>query len=162
MRIHANVYESLTPRQRLIAAVEAIARKDDPEIERLNTTCPKITYKQADLRYADALKGIVTMAITTELHLTSGLLSCIASSKAGMEDAADQFLQITVNRQAAWSRYMQSQGISPDVVETLVKDLRHPIVAYTFREGREGLPDPEEQKVAEEVESIDKFFSRFK
>jgi len=55
------VYEALTPKQRVIATLEAEARDDQAEVRRLVETCPKVTYRANDERYSGTMRGIVNI-----------------------------------------------------------------------------------------------------
>lgn len=52
MNIKPQIYESLTPRQRVIASIEALARGDEEEKRRLVKSCPKKSYLQTDTAYS--------------------------------------------------------------------------------------------------------------
>src|SRR4029453_4075606 len=41
--------------ERLTLLLEAMAREDEPEVERLQTTCPRVTYTGQDLQFEDRL-----------------------------------------------------------------------------------------------------------
>ena len=45
MKMPTKIYERLTPNERFLAFVEAAARRDEEELDRLNVTCPMKTYQ---------------------------------------------------------------------------------------------------------------------
>jgi hypothetical protein len=65
----ARYYERLEPRERMIAAIEAAARTDDQEVDRLVGSCPRYKYVHTDLAFTQLMRAadFVTMALAVEL-----------------------------------------------------------------------------------------------
>ena len=132
MNIKPAIYENLTPSQRVAAAIEALARGDDAEHEKLNETCPKKPYKQADYRYSGTLQALMSMSIAVEHELTSAALSVTLSclSKADdMDKLADDFLQYISDYWTSWNQTLANIGVDTDAMAKLASPMRHPIVA---------------------------------
>ena len=67
--IPESVYENLTPKQRVRAAVTAIAREDEAEIRRLRDTCPKYLYQMNDAAVTDRMETLYTLSLAMEYDL---------------------------------------------------------------------------------------------
>ena len=52
-RVSPRGYDLLTPDERLSAAIAAMARGDDQEVERLQSACPRVTYRMLDAEFTD-------------------------------------------------------------------------------------------------------------
>lgn len=68
--ISPTVYESLTPRQRIIATIEAEARDDQDEVQRLVKTCPKKTYRMNDADYAEEVQLLLADSMAMECDMS--------------------------------------------------------------------------------------------
>ena len=126
MKIKPVIYESLTPRQRIIAVIEAQARQDDQEIETLINTCPKKKYIWADAEYCVAMQRLLIMALSVELDMRGyalGVMACIMKN----HDAMEVFLQKMADTQAAWHETLEKMGISPEIMQKAM-GLENPIV----------------------------------
>ncbi len=51
------LYDRLKPEERFRLALEALARDDEEELDRLGRTCPRKTYSQIDAEYLDLLEA---------------------------------------------------------------------------------------------------------
>ena len=65
----ARLYDRLTPDERLCAFVDALARKDDQELDRLNETCPRKTYVCDDWAYRGRLRDLWILAMNHALDI---------------------------------------------------------------------------------------------
>lgn len=63
------LYDRLTPMERLSAFVEAAARKDLPELDRLNDTCPRKSYVMDDLAYTDGKRQLWLLAAMVQIQV---------------------------------------------------------------------------------------------
>lgn len=75
MKVRGSVYESLSPRQRIIAAMDAIARDDTAEIDRLKSTCPIKSYRQRDAAFSDTIEALFGAGLAAETVLRGEALS---------------------------------------------------------------------------------------
>ena len=66
-------YRVLTPPERFTLAIEAMARGDDAEFDRLQDTCPKLDYRHNDAEYRDRLQRGYLIALLACLNLRSHL-----------------------------------------------------------------------------------------
>jgi len=119
------VYDNLTPRQRLIATVEAIARDDKAEHDKLERTCPRKNYTQADYQYSGTLQGLLTMGFVVEQELTSNVLSLILAARMENAEYSDIFLQNIIDISTAWKKQMELMGIDPRAMDKIFKESRH-------------------------------------
>src|SRR5688572_12160483 len=49
------LYECFEPRERLTLILQALARRDEPEADRLSGSCPRKDYRMRDAAYGDRL-----------------------------------------------------------------------------------------------------------
>ena len=56
-------YDRLDPDERFRLALEATARGDEEEIERLRDTCPRVRYTAIDIAYSDSISGSLKMTM---------------------------------------------------------------------------------------------------
>ncbi|MEP1696770.1 MAG: hypothetical protein ABJJ69_09565, partial [Paracoccaceae bacterium] len=73
-KISPLVYENLTPQQRVVAYVEALARGDEKERRRLIRTCLKEAYIQPDLRFSDSIENLLGLAMAVQCDLQECIL----------------------------------------------------------------------------------------
>jgi hypothetical protein len=66
-------YKELTAPERFVLTVEALARKDEVEADRLEDTCPKLTYSHNDAEFRDRLQRSYTIALLAMLNLQKHL-----------------------------------------------------------------------------------------
>ena len=112
MKIKETIYQGLTPRQRVGAAVAALARDDNAELKRLKETCPKKQYLATDDDYAGTMTRLMTVALAVESDLRGlalDYLSAHASAAKGerLESILCEFASIEV----AWRRHTEEMGI---------------------------------------------------
>jgi hypothetical protein len=68
-RAVARHYRDLDPAERFRLALEAEAREDARELERLVQTCPRLLYKMDDAAFTDRVDAARTMAVAVALDL---------------------------------------------------------------------------------------------
>src|ERR687890_581736 len=56
-------YDRFDPDERFRLALEAMARGDEEEIERLRDTCPRVRYTAIDIAYSDRISGSLKMTM---------------------------------------------------------------------------------------------------
>ncbi|HEX2752345.1 MAG TPA: hypothetical protein VHP34_04425, partial [Alphaproteobacteria bacterium] len=78
MNIKPSIYENLTHNQRIIATVEALARGDEAEKQRLIETCPKGIYKRSESGYADRMEALEILALLVESAMCDAALNLMA------------------------------------------------------------------------------------
>lgn len=139
MNIRGTVYETLSPRQRIIAAMDAIARDDTAEIDRLKTTCPFRTYRQRDAAFSNAIEALFGAGLAVEADLRGAALWWWA---APVPEQREALLQGMAAIEAAWLALMADMGISSP---TAAAPPRHPLVECLL----EIAPEPESERVAE-------------
>ena len=90
----AKLYDRLTPHERLRLVMDAFAREDDGEAERLVHTCPRFTYKTLDFAYMQLYEAWVRKA--TEFALlwveAVGRYQRVATAIWGMERIREQYI----------------------------------------------------------------------
>ncbi len=111
--IAASVYENLTPRQRIVACVEAEARCDKEEKRRLIKSCPKKTYVQTDLEFSESMEKLMVLAMAVEADLRGSALGYFVALRIEPK-IAPNFLQEISDIRAAWETTVSEMGINPD------------------------------------------------
>ncbi len=144
------VYESLTPRQRVIATIEAEARGDEVEAKRLVATCPRKTYTQADAAYTDMMIHLVAMSVAIESDIRGYLIGTLLAVIMEHDDTLQVFLQKIANVRAAWRETLEVQGIDPDVMRKFTAPLEHEGIKFF----EDMLPEAEPEDVAKEKEGM--------
>ena len=140
MNIKPAIYESLTPRQRLIATIEAMARKDHKEADRLQETCPKLTYKGMDITYSMTLQVLITSSLIVENTILGNLITLLAGAMADRDELVELSLQNIVNIQTAWHETLKAMGIDPASISKFGMP-PHPMLK--FYSDLENLPEPD-------------------
>ena len=146
------VYESLTPRQRIIASIEALARGDEEEKSRLVESCPKKNYRQNDAEFADKMGALMTLMLAVECDLRGSVLGFFLALRTEPK-SVHEILQNIADIQAAWEEFISSLGIDP---ETMAK-AAPPFGA--FLELIDGLlPDPDHDNVEIKIDNFNEIF----
>jgi len=109
-KIASSVYENLTIRQRVIACIEAQARGDRDERERLISSCPKFTYHQTDARFSGKMETLILLALAVEADLRECVLRFFVMLKFE-PDSSGRFLQDFANIREAWKMTVRTMGI---------------------------------------------------
>lgn len=139
MKIRGTVYEALGPRQRLIAVMDAIARDDTAEIDRLKTTCPIKTYRREDAAFRDVMEGLCWAGLAVETDLRGAALwwwGTRTDPDCGMVEVLQDMAAI----EAAWLALLTEMGITSPASPP-----RHPLVVPLL----ENAPEPVSERVAE-------------
>lgn len=138
------IYENLTPRQRVIATIEAEARGDSGEVKRLVATCPRKTYTQPDAAYTDMMQHLIAMSIAIEADIRGCVIGALVAVITEHDNAFEVFLQKIANVRAAWHETLEAQGIAPDIMRKFAAPLEH--VEIKFMEDM--IPEAEPKAVA--------------
>ena len=160
------VYESLTPAQRVIASIEALARGDEEEKRRLVTSCPKKTYTMTDAAYSDKMEALLDMAMAVELDmrgcaLTFFMLLYLEDNldhdkheklSALMEKVPPQIQEIVSIKQA-WHNFLEDEGIDPATMDSAYQPLRHFALEWitALADNMDLKPDPETVRKCKDV-----------
>ena len=140
MNIRGTVYEALSPRQRIIAAMDAIARDDTAEVERLKSTCPISTYRQRDAAFSDTVEALFGTGLAVEADLRGAALWWWMVRAVPEQGGA--LLQNMAAIEAAWLALLADMGITSP---TAAAPPRHPLVVHLL----DIAPAPESERVAE-------------
>lgn len=143
MKIKTHVYEGLKPMERVIATIEANARGDAPEFERLINTCPKENYFHADPVYTDNLRILITLSSAVECDLRGNLIGVLLAMISKKDDAILKFSENISSILSAWHETLNSYG-----VRSLSMDKFGVQTHATLKEIREFLPDPNKELLA--------------
>jgi hypothetical protein len=88
----ARHYDKLKPDERFRLAIEALARGDDQEADRLATTCPRKVYRMNDVEYGDRVRVSSEIVSAVLLDLAPRL------GKLRMIEAFREFLPLFLGR----------------------------------------------------------------
>jgi hypothetical protein len=66
-------YEMLRGPERFALMIEAMARGDETEADRLEDTCPRLTYRCEEAEFRDRMKRAYSIAATVALNMRAGL-----------------------------------------------------------------------------------------
>jgi hypothetical protein len=66
-------YDTLSPHERFVLMIEAMARKDEVECDRLEDSCPRLTYRAEDAEFRDRMRRVYHIAMTVALNMRAGL-----------------------------------------------------------------------------------------
>lgn len=111
MNIKPAIYEALTARQRIISMIDAISRKDEREIKRLNDTCEKKRYRMLDSLYSDTLERLFQMSMAVEADLRGMVIDYLDIEN---QELKIFYLQQISNTYFAWCKLLDDMGISKE------------------------------------------------
>ncbi|MEW9920018.1 hypothetical protein AB2B41_10405 [Marimonas sp. MJW-29] len=137
-KIGPKVYESLSPRQRAVAYIEALARQDVPEQQRLLRTCPKVTVVLIDPRFTDIVERVMAMAVAKEADLRDCMIEWLLAIRIDPKSARGS-LQRFSNVERAWKLVLDSIGIDEQVMA-----IAGPPPSPYFESFERLLPEPDE------------------
>lgn len=154
MKFPADLYEMLTAEQRARTFVEAVARRDEAELDRLNDSCPRYRYEAEDADYIRMRLGYCLVALLAHQEASYHAQAAGAAMVALMAidgEKADALAE-TVRRAlrrfrevyAALEGFCEHVGISPDVLRQAYFDWPNPmmeIVEAAFGDDPESQPD---------------------
>lgn len=146
-QIELKVYRCLTPKQRVIASIEAIARGDENEERRLVRSCPRYSYTQIDLRYLGMMEALLDLALAVEADLKECVLRFLIVAKIDPEEAND-FLQDFADTREAWRSTVSAMGLDEEAMA-----LAGPPTSPVFALIEKSVPTPDIGK-AEEISAV--------
>lgn len=130
MNIKPMVYETLTPKERMIASIEAMARGDEAERKRLVQTCAKKSYTMTDAAYTDKIEAQTGLAVAVECDLRGCALNLLIFGVLDelqlgaklpfweqLQTKMPDFLQEMLTIRTAWHEVLEEQGINPQIME---------------------------------------------
>jgi hypothetical protein len=81
------LYDRFTPDERFRLAIEALARGDEEEVERLKDTCPRETYRMNDLAFSERLRAsqLISLYVCAELIELLGALRTTEAYQEAVE-----------------------------------------------------------------------------
>jgi hypothetical protein len=135
-KIGSSVYENLTVRQRVIACIEAEARGDCDERQRLISYCPKFTYDQTDARFSGTMEKLMGLAMAVEADLRECVLKFLIIVKSEPETSG-RLLQDFANIREAWKMTVRTMGIDEKIMA-----LAGPPSSLVFEMVEALLPEP--------------------
>jgi hypothetical protein len=145
VKIRGAVYEALSPRQRIIAAMDAIGRHDTAEVERLKSTCPIKTYRQRDAAFSDTMEALFGTGPAVEADLRGAALWWWMVR--AIPNQGDALLKNMAAIEGAWLALLGDMSITSP---TATAPPRHPLVAHLL-----GIaPEPDSDRVSENYELL--------
>lgn len=111
MNIPHRIHQGLTAPERIRAAISAMARGDESELETLKTTCPKKSFLITDPDYSDAIQRLLELALAVESDLQRNALDFLLSYRL------EEYEMVSLARvsahilEAAWSAFLDELGI---------------------------------------------------
>lgn len=110
MKINPHIYETLTPRQRALALLEAVRRNDTSEADRLRKSCPQFTYTSMDFEFIGFVENLMHTSTTVQLDIAISVLKY-----AWYE--YDPFLMLAKSVEAGWYACLQDFGIDEETAK---------------------------------------------
>jgi hypothetical protein len=135
--IKETIYKSMTPQQRVIASMEAIARGDEDERSRLSQTCPKFHYTMTDHHYCERLEALRDLALAVEHDIRGCILAFFYDELFYKTISGNDLKSLIMNIELsseraedvlgiikAWHEFLIGEGIDPAVAESAFADMR--------------------------------------
>lgn len=147
-QINPALYENLTARQRVIATIEAEARDDKEEVQRLAKSCPKITVRRNDPAYSDTLDMLIYVDILMQRNmLMMGMWHFFMLPRH--EEVGNMYAQKAANMEEAWRQVIEEKGINYDTFREAAfpyPPLLDWVVGNTYSEDAKDIEDVEQIK----------------
>lgn len=91
-------YDRLTPEDRFRLVVEAMARGDEQEVERLVNSCPREAYKMNELSFSNRVRASqeITMALCFDLTAHLAKLQAIEAHRESLSRVFSAFINEAV------------------------------------------------------------------
>lgn len=115
-------YDALTPQERIVLTVEALARGDTVDSHRLMDSCPKKRYRMNDANYSVAFSTLKTFALTSLANAYQSLARAnlaLGTFAAGRDESLATYIFHTARQLSfleAWKRFCDSIGLDGDKV----------------------------------------------
>ena len=137
------VYENLTAQQRVIAAIEAMARRDEMELQRITRTCPQKIYRMSDAAFTDDLTHLIQASLKLELDMANMAVTALYLMLTEKGEPSI-WMSSMADLQAAWEAGLQDRGINPTSFAKAACP-RFPLVQGVL----DAAPPPDQQQVDE-------------
>lgn len=167
------LYDRLTPEERMRAFIEALARRDEQELDRLNETCPRKTYVCDDWAYRGRLRDLWILAMSHALDIQRlgqsilVLAMCLNAETKG-DESADEDLSEKVERLGgrilahleAWRQFCADLGLDGDrALVAFQVDPMGPLRVLLGEEARDLLNlEPDAEEVARRADELRDFW----
>ena len=162
-KLKDKAYYDLSTRERIIASVEASARGDENEIQKLIKTCPRKNYSSTDFSYSKRMDYLFTMQMAVECDITSKTLDYIFAVLAMMDKDLEKAIyieeysiQYITDIYTAWNEFLTDNGINIKTMDKMIDNTRHPYVKNILK--RPGEPDRDNIKIFRDI--LDETFDR--
>ena len=130
MKDIAKQYPLLTADERFRLFVEAMGRKDEQELDRLEATCPRRNYSAQEYEYTRRKMHFIVLALTSaieklrvDLLASNALVLALAhegKSDDGFVDKAayafEKLMLLRRGKRAGWVRFCERIGTNPDAL----------------------------------------------
>ncbi len=150
-KVPPKVYKRLKPRQRLNASLEALARGDEQERQRLYKTCPKFNYMLEDQCFVQRWNNLQAFAVAAECDLRGFELKFFIARLVESEDTLKHLRHFS-NYRSAWEMALKKSGVDPGVLQAAMPP--RPITDEILRPL---VPPPDEAEtlmIAEEMLAV--------
>lgn len=132
----------------LIASVEANARGDQTEIEKLIKTCPRKRYLSSDNAYSSRMDYLFAMQMAVEADLAKHCLNYVLIMLSRIDTQEinlleENTLQAISDLYTAWENFLSDKRIKIESMNEIVKDIRHPYVNMMLK----SLTEPNQEQV---------------
>lgn len=111
MTIPAEIHARLSASERIRAAVSAMARGDDEELQTLKETCPKKTYLITDPAYSESMERLLALALAVESDLQAMTLNFFLASRGKDHETVHEAIAAAAALEAAWREFLAELGI---------------------------------------------------
>lgn len=159
------MYSKLTTEERLRAFIEAAARRDADEADRLNDTCPRHVYETEDQAYIRAKFNVLILTYTTHLdaarhaELAVFAMAILMFGQPEHHEKVERSLNAFIRRyrtkQEGFARFCATLGIDPETLRSAMGCQVGPMTtrALEITEGCEEA-EPSEEQIAAEAEVL--------
>ena len=111
MTIPSEIYTRLSASERIRAAVSALARNDDAELETLKDTCPKKSFLMADPAYSEGIQRLLSLALAVESDLERMTLNFLMASRLEELEVVEEAIAGAASLEFAWREFLAELGI---------------------------------------------------
>jgi hypothetical protein len=111
MTIPAEIHARLSASERIRAAVSAMARGDDEELQTLKETCSKKPYLMTDPAYSEAMERLLALALAVESDLQAMALDFFLASRLEVPEVVHESVATAAALESAWQEFLAELGI---------------------------------------------------
>lgn len=159
------MYEKLTTGERLSAFIDAAARRDGEEMDRLNDTCPRKSYRMEDFEYTRRKHWAILFASAVHGDAARiGLAACFGlgltlAEDADMVEKGEKLLCNSVRRykakMAAFDRFCEQAGLSAEAMRKAIGADDSPAMEWLTKVSDEVQPvEPTEEEIERELQPL--------